>query len=224
MNKDFYEGLLTAENKYDRLDGWWKADILVNSVDLSKYKPYFLEMLKDEDLDVALHAWQLLPKLLELKVVDRNDYDVKDFERALREGDINAWWIGYDLWKQGVIPLEVLKSNVQYFERALWADPMTRISAWSLLPHFLEAGLVNKPSKDGLTELLYQDLNIHVKVNVLYLILELREKGVIDHLDLEAVKEVARHPDFVRISEAYEKDWRKVLSLLGEDPKNATAH
>ena len=224
MDKGFYEKLLAAENKYDRLDGWWKADILANSVDLSKYKPYFLDMLKDEDLDVALHAWQMLPKLLGLKVVDRSDFDVKDFERALREGDINAWWIGYDLWKQGVIPIEVLKSNVQYFEKALWADPMTRISAWSLLPHFLEAGLVNKPSKDGLTELLYQGLNIHVKVNVVYLILELREKGVIDHLDLEAVKEVARHPGFVRISEAYEKDWRKVLSLVGENQRTATAH
>ncbi|MFP3234738.1 MAG: hypothetical protein RXR08_14185 [Sulfolobaceae archaeon] len=215
MNKEFYERLLKAENKYDRLDGWKKAEILYKSIDMRSLKNYFLEMLDDEDIDVALHAWQMLPQLVKLGIVDKRDYDERKLERALREGDINAWWIAYDLWKEGIIGLDVLKSNVEYFERALRGDPYTRISAWSLLPYFLEIGLVKKPSDDYLNELLYQPLNIHVKLNVVYLLLELKEKGVVNKIDLEAIRKVAEHPEFIKLSQAYEKNWRKVMELVG---------
>ncbi|WP_221288907.1 hypothetical protein [Stygiolobus caldivivus] len=214
MNKEFYERLLKAENKYDRLDGWKKADILYNAIDLRSLKRYFLELLKDEDIDVALHAWQMLPQLIKLGVIDKGDYDEKELARALREGDINAWWIAYDLWKEGVVTIDLLKSNIQYFEKALRGDPYTRISSWSLLPYFLEIGLVEKPSDDYLNELLDQPLNIHIKLNVVYLILELKEKGVINKINVKGIKEVMQDPNFKTLSEAYEKDWRKAAQYV----------
>ena len=210
--KEFYERLLTAENKYDRLDGWKKAEILASSIDLKSFKNYFLELLKDKDIDVALHAWQTLPQLIKLGIVEKGDYDEKDFEKALREGDINAWWIGYDLWREGVISLELLKSNIKYYEEALRGDPLTRISAWSLLPYLLD--LVKKPSDDYLNELLNQPLNIHIKLNVVYLILELKEKGIIEKVNMEGIRKVVQDPNFIPLSEAYEKDWRKVIKFL----------
>ena len=214
MNKEFYEKLLTAENKYDRLDGWWKAEILYPTIDLRKYKSYFLELLKDNDTDIALHAWQLLPKLVKLGIINREDFEINDFVRALREGDINGWWIGYDLYKEGIIPLETLKENAKYFENALKADPFTRISSWSLLPYLLELEVVSKPSEDYLSELLDSQLNIHVKLNVVYLLFELKEKGVIDKIDIEKVRKVVEDPQFIKLSEAYEKDWRKIIQQL----------
>ncbi|MEM0373066.1 MAG: hypothetical protein QXO96_00710, partial [Sulfolobales archaeon] len=150
MNKEFYQKLLTTQNKYDRLDGWKKAEILYKSIDMRALKKYFLELLEDEDIDVILHAWQTLPKLLKLGIIDKEDYDERKFERALREGDINAWWIAYDLWKEGIISLDLLKVNIKYYEDALKGDPLTRISAWSLLPYCLQLGIVNKPSEDYL--------------------------------------------------------------------------
>ncbi|BFI74568.1 hypothetical protein [Sulfurisphaera ohwakuensis] len=218
MDKKFYEQLLTSNNKYDRLDGWRKADLLYKSIDLKSYKEYFLELLEDEDIDVALHAWQMLPQLIKLNIIDKNEYDEKKLVRALREGDINAWWIAYDLWKEGIISLDLLKSNIEYFEKSLRSDPLTRISAWSLLPYFLDIGLIEKPDKDYLTELLEQPLNIHIKVNVVYLILELKEKGIINNVNVDAIKKVIEDPNFIKLSEAYEKDWRKALQYIhGED-------
>ncbi|MEM1626862.1 MAG: hypothetical protein QXV69_06250 [Sulfolobaceae archaeon] len=214
MNKEFYQKLLTTQNKYDRLDGWKKAEILYKSIDMRALKKYFLELLEDEDIDVILHAWQTLPKLLKLGIIDKEDYDERKFERALREGDINAWWIAYDLWKEGIISLDLLKVNIKYYEDALKGDPLTRISAWSLLPYFLQLGIVNKPSEDYLNELLDKSLNIHIKLNVVYLILELKERGVIQKVNIEGIRRVIQDPNFIPLSEAYEKDWRKAMEYI----------
>jgi hypothetical protein len=221
VNADFYERLLKAENKYDRLDGWWKAEILSPALDLRKYKRYFLEMLSDDDLDVVLHAWQLLPKLIKMGIVDRGEYNVEHFERALREGDVNAWWIGYDLYREGIIDLDVLRRNISYFEKALKADPMTRIGAWSLLPHLLDLGLLVRPSEEYVMELLDPRFNYHVRLNVAYLVMDLKEKGVIRAVDANKLRAVVEDPRFVTLSEAYEKDWRKLVAFLDGLARNA---
>jgi len=159
-------------------------------------------------------AWQLLPKVLKLGLVQRNEADDNCFVKALREADINSWWIGVDLYKEGVIDISLLKDDIKSYENALSSDPLTRLGAWSLLPEMLNLGLVKNVDEKLITELLEDNLNYHIKLNVLYLVLELHEKGIVKNLNYDAVKKIVNDPSFIKLSEAYDKDWRTVLSLV----------
>jgi len=69
MDKEVYKNLLVASNKHDRLDARIKVECLSTVLGLEELKSrvnYYKEFLCDEDLDVVLHAWQLLPKVLKL--------------------------------------------------------------------------------------------------------------------------------------------------------------
>ena len=217
MDKEVYKRLLVASNKYDRLDAWMKVEYLSTVLGIEELKSrinYYKELLCDEDLDVVLHAWQLLPKVLKLGLIQRKEADDNCFAKALREGDINSWWIGIDLYKQGIIDISLLRDNIKSYEKALSSDPLTRLGAWSLLPEMLKLGLVKNADEKFITELLEANLNYHIKLNVLYLVLELHEKGIVKNINLEAVKKIVNDPSFIKLSEAYEKDWRAVLSLV----------
>ncbi|BFH74178.1 hypothetical protein SJAV_21220 [Sulfurisphaera javensis] len=218
MITEVYKSLLISENKYDRLDAWFKVDYLVNVLGINEVKSkinFFISLLCDKDLDIVLHAWQLLPKLLKLGLVQRSEADDKCFVKALREGDINAWWIGIDLYKEGVIDLSLLKNEIESYKKALSSDPLTRLGAWSLLPEMLKLDLVKDIDEKLIVDLLKdKSLNYHIKLNVLYLVLELKEKGIIKNLDIQAVKEIVNNPMFKQLSEAYDKDWKKVIQVL----------
>lgn len=217
MDTAVYKSLLTSDNKYDRLDAWMKIEYLHKVLDINDIKnrvSYYVELLCDDDLDIVLHAWQLLPKVLKLGLVQRSEVYDSCFIKALREGDINAWWIGVDLYKEGVIGLSLLRDNIESFKRALSSDPLTRLGAWSLLPEIMKLGLIDNVDEKLVVDLLRENLNYHIKLNVLYLVLELHDRGVIKDLDYEVVKEVVNDPSFVRLSEAYEKDWRKVIPII----------
>jgi len=217
MDKEVYKRLLVASNKYDRLDAWMKVEYLSTVLGIDELKSkinYYKELLCDEDLDIVLHAWQLLPKVLKLGLVQRNEADDNCFVKALREADINSWWIGVDLYKEGVIDISLLKDNIKSYENALSSDPLTRLGAWSLLPEMLNLGLVKNVDEKLITELLEANLNYHIKLNVLYLVLELHEKGIVKNINYDAVKKIVNDPSFIKLSEAYDKDWRTVLSLV----------
>lgn len=215
-----YKNLLESENKYDRLDAWFKVDYLTKILGIDEVRNkinFFLDLLCDEDLDIVLHAWQLLPKLIKLGLVHKESLNYNCFARALREGDINAWWIGIDLYKEGVINKDLLNEEINSYKKSLSADPLTRIGSWSLLPEMLRLNLVSEKeiSESKLTELLKdKKLNYHVKLNVFYLIIDLIKREIIKDVDWRAMREIIEDPSFKQLSQAYEKNWEEAIQLI----------
>ncbi|BDC18494.1 hypothetical protein [Acidianus sp. HS-5] len=218
-----YLALLSSQNPYDRLDGWFKIDWLIQNDIVSKeklieMKDKFLELLSYNDDTVKLHAWEMVPKLISKGIITVEDVKKYDFLSLLYDSE--AWLLVRDLVNSGVVDVEKVKKEKEKYISFLKGNELDRIASWSLILDMFNAGIITKEEIEDNKKYLLELFNFpayDIRFNLLFLVSELLKKGVISQEELKPydkkIEEIIKDKDFKQFVKIYEKDPRELESL-----------
>ncbi|QKQ99586.1 hypothetical protein GWK48_03515 [Metallosphaera tengchongensis] len=111
---------------------------LVDSGQLSKLTPHFWRLLRSYFPTVRKKAWNLLPTLIEMGIVERNDGSrLIEFLRSKKVGvRILAWSKVRILMERGILDEEQVKQNFQYLVEMTEKDSLASRRAKKILGEF----------------------------------------------------------------------------------------
>lgn len=218
-----YLSLLSSQNPYDRLDGWFKVDWLIKNGIVTKeklveMKGKFLDLLSYNDETVRLHAWEMVPKLINKGIITMSDVKKYDFLSLLHVSE--AWLLVKDLVNSGIIDVESVKKEKERYIALLRGNELDRIASWSLILDMINLGIINYDDVENNKRYLLELFNFptyDIRFNLLFLVAELVSKGVFSPRELEPyrekIEEIVKDKDFIQFLKVYEKDPKELESI-----------
>ncbi|MFP3218584.1 hypothetical protein [Acidianus sp.] len=218
-----YLALLSSQNPYDRLDGWFKIDWLIQNNIVTKeklieMKDKFLNLLSYNDDTVKLHAWRMVPQLINKGIITVKDVKKYDFLSLLYDSE--AWLLVKDLVNSGAIDIESVKKEKEKYIALLKGNELDRIASWSLILDIVNLGIIDKNDVENNKKYLLELFNFpayDIRFNLLFLVAELISKGVLSPKELEPyekkIEEIVKDKDFNQFVKIYEKDPRELESI-----------
>ncbi len=218
-----YVALLSSQNPYDRLDGWFKLDWLIqneiiNKEKLIEMKDKFLELLSYNDDTVRLHAWEMVPKLISKGIITPDDVKKYDFTSLLYDSE--AWLLVKDLVNSGAIDVEKIKNEKEKYISLLRGNELDRIASWSLILDIFNTGIITKEEIEENKKYLLELFNFpayDIRFNLLFLLADLVNKGVILPEELKPyeknIEEIIKDKDFEQFVKIYEKNPKDLESV-----------
>jgi len=228
-NKSYYIKSLALEDKFSRLDAWYKVDFLIDNNILTKEfvvsnKDKFLDLLTTTDEMVKVHAWVLARRFADAGYITKEDI-VKRKSYLLpyvTSGDLTAWWNAIDLINGKYLDKSYLIPYKDTFIESLKSDnPGTVSDAWHMIPLLVNAGIIKNEDYDEDKKYLFNVLkssNQYIRLNAWETIIDLGEKGIIKNDELSQfksnAKELIEGDDLIKLTSLFDTTSDKFIKRL----------
>ncbi len=228
-NKSYYIKSLALEDKFSRLDAWYKVDFLIENNILTKRfvvesKDKFLDLLTTTDEMVKVHAWVLTRRFADAGYVTKDDI-VKRKSYLLpyvRSGDLTAWWNAIDIINGKYLDSSYLIPYKDIFIESLKSgNPGVVSDAWHMVPSLVNAGIINENDYKEYKKYLFNVLkssNQYIRLNAWETIIDLGEKNVFKKDDLsqfkDRAKELIEGDDLIKLTSLFDTSSDKFTGRL----------
>ncbi len=228
-NKPYYLKSLSLEDKFSRLDAWYKIDFLIDNKILTKEyvvqnKAQFLDLLTTTDEMVKVHAWVLARRYADTGYITGEDIDKRKSYLIpyIKDGDLTAWWNAVDLINGKYIDSEYIKPYKDVFIESLKSPNAGIVSdAWHMVPMLVSAGVLNKDDYNDNKKYLFNVLkspNQYIRLNAWETIIDLAEKGIITKEELLPFKSQAREliegEDIIKLTSLFDTTQESFINRL----------
>ncbi len=218
-NKSYYLKSLSLEDKFSRLDAWYKVDFLIdNNIMTKEYvvenKGYFLDLLTTTDEMVKVHAWVLARRFADAGYITKEDIDKRKsyLMPYVQSGDLTAWWNAVDLIKGGYIDSSYIRPYKNVFIESLKSENPGIVSdAWHMVPMLTGAKILTESDYEDNKKYLFNVLkssNQYIRLNAWETIIDLGEKGVLQKEDIlpfrDRAKELIEGDDLIKLTSLFD--------------------
>ncbi|BBG22740.1 hypothetical protein [Sulfuracidifex tepidarius] len=229
-SKEFYVKLLSSSNLYDRLDGWNKIDYLISEgifkrEEILSLINNFQELLYNQDVVVALHAFKLLDKFIALNLI-KVDSNLKErIKELVLKPELDSWWVAEELVSKKILSPEDVSEKIDVFLKFLESTGADQIDAWNLAKNLVHDGVVSKCSLKPYARnllVLLKSSDMHLRFNSWLMASDLIKEGIADANDFREAKDYLLEllksdyfDDLSRIYEKYATDFIDIMRQVG---------
>jgi hypothetical protein len=218
-NKPYYLKSLSLEDKFSRLDAWYKVDFLIDNNILTKQfvvenKTNFLDLLTTTDEMVKVHAWVLARRFADAGYITKEDIDKRKSYLIpyVQGGDLTAWWNAVDLIKGGYMDSSYIKPYKNVFIESLKSENPGIVSdAWHMVPMLTSTNILSQSDYEDNKKYLFNVLkssNQYIRLNAWETIIDLGEKGILKKEDIlpfrSHAKELIEGDDLIKLTSLFD--------------------
>lgn len=228
-NKPYYIKSLSLEDKFSRLDAWYKVDFLISNDILTKEyvvenKGQFLDLLTTTDEMVKVHAWVLARRFADAGYITKEDIEKRKSYLIpyVESGDLTAWWNALDLVKGGYIESSYIAPYKNIFIESLKSENPGIVSdAWHMVPMLTSTNILKESDYENHKKYLFNVLkssNQYIRLNAWETIIDLGEKGILHKEDIlpfrDHAKELIEGEDIIKLTSLFDTNRDDFLKRL----------
>ncbi len=218
-NKAYYLKSLALDDKFSRLDAWYKVDFLISNNILTKEyvvenKNKFLDLLTTTDEMVKVHAWVLARRFADAGYITKEDINKRKSYLIpyVQSGDLTAWWNAVDLIRGGYVDSSYISPYKDVFIQSLKSsNPGIVSDAWHMVPMLTGTNILKESDYEDNKKYLFNVLkssNQYIRLNAWETIIDLGEKGILRKDDIlpfrDHAKELIEGDDLIKLTSLFD--------------------